>query len=72
MKKLAIIVGGFLVVATLIGFGVNAIQKNKKAELRDLNIICLAGVEYYYRRISHGAMLAVKYNATTKEISLCD
>lgn len=37
----------------------------------DMNVVCLDGVEYWYRQAGNKAMLAVKFN-TDGTLSLCE
>ena len=72
MKELFLISATVLIlVALILGF-VSYSDKRAIVENNDFNVVCLEGVEYWYRKSGYSAILAVKYDADTGTISTCE
>ena len=72
MKELfATIVAVVVLVALILGF-VSYFDKRATVEDNDFNVVCLEGVEYWYRKSGYSAILAAKYDVDTGKISTCE
>ena len=71
MRELTIGILGSIIVLGILIWLVIMNDRTATVEPEDMNIVCLEGVEYWYRQSGHKGMLAVKYN-TDGTVSLCE
>jgi hypothetical protein len=60
MKELVIMLGIIVVIVGGILFLSSEIDRNAQPATEEFNVICLDGVEYWYRQIGYKGMMAVR------------
>ncbi len=60
-----------LAIAAAILLTITILDRNEKPEKAEFNVVCLDGVEYWYRQVGYKAVMAVKYNSDGT-IAVCD
>ena len=71
MKELFAISAAVVIFITLVIGVISYSDKRATVEDNDFNVVCLEGVEYWYRKSGYTAILAAKYNAETGKIETC-
>jgi len=72
MKELFAILAAVVIFITLIIGVLRYFDKQATVENNDFNVVCLEGVEYWYRKSGYTAILAAKYDADTGKIETCE
>ena len=72
MKELFAILAAVVIFITLIIGVLRYFDKQATVENNDFNVVCLEGVEYWYRKSGYTAILAAKYDADTGKIATCE
>jgi len=71
MKELFAISAAVVILVALILGVISYSDKRATVENNDFNVVCLEGVEYWYRKSGYTAILAAKYDADTGKIETC-
>jgi len=71
MKELFAISAAVVILVALILGVLSYFDKHATVENNDFNVVCLEGVEYWYRKSGYTAILAAKYDAETGKIVNC-
>jgi len=72
MKELFAILAAVVIFITLIIGVLRYFDKQATVENNNFNVVCLEGVEYWYRKSGYTAILAAKYDADTGKIETCE
>lgn len=71
MKELFTTLGVLLVILLGLIYWIDTLDENAQPTTEVFNVICLDGVEYWYRQVGYKGMMAVRMN-TDGTVSLCE